>query len=282
MKTLLTSAALAFALLLSASGSNAFGAAIRSGFNTNTLPGNDDGSTAAVNIGFTVDFFGLSFSQLYVNNNGNVTFDTQLGTFTPFDLNATNQQIIAPFFADVDTRVGAAVTYGAGTVDGRSAFGVNWVDVGYYFQGVDKLNSFQLVIIDRSDISPGDFDFEFNYDKIEWETGDASGGTGGLGGSSARAGYANGTGDPGTFFEIAGSAVNGAFLDSNNATGLIHNSLNSNVDGRYVFSARNGIIDPEPGTVPEPSTMTILGAMSTLAFVFTRARKRKHEIGAKG
>jgi hypothetical protein len=281
MKKSLSFAALALAILLSTCVSNAFGA-IRSGFDTSTLPANDDGSTGLVNIGFTVNFFGLSFSQLYVNNNGNVTFDAQLGTFTPFDLNSTNQQIIAPFFGDVDTGVGQVVSYGTGTVDGRAAFGVNWVDVGYYFQSVDKLNSFQLVIIDRSDISAGDFDFEFNYDKIEWETGDASDGVDGLGGDSARAGYANGTGNPGTFFELNGSAVNGAFLDSNLTTGLIHNSLNSDVDGRYVFSARNGIINPEPGTVPEPSTMTILGAMSTLAFVLTRARKRRHEAEVNG
>jgi hypothetical protein len=281
MKRLFSCAALALALLLSGSGSNAFGA-IRSGFNTSTLPANDDSSTGSVNIGFTVNFFGLSFSQLYVNNNGNVTFDLPLSTFTPFDLNFTSRQIIAPFFADVDTRAGEVVSYGSGTVDGRAAFGVNWKNVGYYSFGTDKLNSFQLVIIDRSDISPGDFDFEFNYDKIQWETGGASGGVNGLGGNSARAGYANGTGNPGTFFELNGSAVNGAFLDSNLTTGLIHNSLNSNVDGRYVFSARNGIINPEPGTVPEPSTMTILGVMSTLGFVLTRARKRRHAAEVNG
>jgi len=96
------------------------------------------------------------------------------------------------------------------------------------------------VIIDRSDIAAGDFDFEFNYDQIQWEAGTASGGdANGLGGSSARAGYSNGTN---TSFEITGSAINGAFLDSNPVTGLIHRSFNSNVPGRFLFHARGGTV----------------------------------------
>ena len=85
--------------------------AILAGFDSNTLARNDDGSTGLVNIGFDVNFFGLTFSHLFVNNNGNVTFDQALSAFTPFGLTNTNRQIIAPFFADVDTRVaGDAVT----------------------------------------------------------------------------------------------------------------------------------------------------------------------------
>src|SRR5262249_28476006 len=134
---------------------------------------------------------------------------------------------LAPFFADVDTRVGNTTHYGTGTVDGHAAFGVTWPDVGYYFEHTDKLNAFQLVVIDRSDIAAGDFDIEFSYDQIQWETGDASGGSGGFGGFSAHAGFTNGTGDPGTNFELAGSGVNGAFLDSNATTGLVNHDLNS-------------------------------------------------------
>ena len=162
--------------------------------------------------------------------------------------------IIAPLFADVDTRgAGSAVVqYGPGTVDGRAAFGVNWIDVGYFFKHDDKLNSFQLVLIDRSDRRPADVDIEFNYDAVRWESGDWSGGTLGLGGSSARAGYSNGTGDPGTFYELPGSGVPGYFLDGS-ATGLIYGSLNSPVAGRYVLSISN---DPAP-TIPAPGALLL-------------------------
>lgn len=67
----------------------------------------------------------------------------------------------------------------------RNAFGVEWPAVGYYSSRTDKRNTFELVIIDRSDITAGAFDFEFNCDSMQRETGEASGGNG-LGGDSAR------------------------------------------------------------------------------------------------
>jgi hypothetical protein len=102
--------------------------AIRLGFDANTLPGNDDGSTGLEPLGFTANFFGTNYSALYINNNGNLTFDAPLPTFTPFDLTSTRRAIIAPFSADVDTRVGNVVTYGPGTVDGRpsESIGLAW------------------------------------------------------------------------------------------------------------------------------------------------------------
>lgn len=255
-------------------------AAIRSlsGFTTSSLPANDDGSTGSVTLPFTVNFFGNLRSSLFVNNNGNLTFDSALSSFTPFDLTSTAREIIAPFFADVDTRGTGSVTYGTDTVDGRTAFGVNYSGVGYYSVNTDRTNSFQALLIDRSDTGSGNFDIEFNYDQIQWETGDASGGVNGLGGNSARIGYSNGTGNPGTSFELAGSAINGAFLDSNTTTGLIHNSLNSNVDGRYVFSARNGSIVSDPQPVPEPASM-----LGILAFGVLGGRKllnRKQQLAS--
>lgn len=256
-------------------GGQADAAAVRAGFDASTLAPNDDGSTGLVPIGFTVDFFGSVNTDLYVNNNGNVTFDFPLGTFTPFDLTSTATEIIAPFFADVDTRsAGDPVTYGTGLVDGKAAFGVNWLNVDYFASSVSHTNRnfFQLILIDRSDIAPGDFDIEFNYDQIEWETGGASGGDAdGLGGFSARAGFSNGTGAPGTFFELPGSAVNGAFLDSNAADGLIHNSLGTSVLGRYLFAARGGTVRPGEPVVPEPGTLALLAG----GLVVLRRRRRR-------
>ncbi len=219
---------------------------IRAGFDTNELAANDDESTSLVDIGFEIDFFGEAYSQLYVNNNGNVTFDANMAIYTPFGLTGDiGTHIIAPFFADVDTRpgvgsTGALTLYGTGTVDGHAAFGATWIDVGYFSIHWDKLNSFQLVLIDRSDRAPGDFDVEFNYEKIQWETGDASGGSNGFGGYSARAGFSSGTGNPGTFYEFEGSGVPGAFLDSS-PTGLIYGSRKSAVNGRYIFAVQSGL-----------------------------------------
>ena len=211
---------------------------------TTALPRNDDGSTGAVALPFPVNYFGTTYTHTYVNNNGNITFDNPLGTFTPFSIDARTPAMIAPFFADVDTRGSGSslVTYSVGTTSfqGRSAFCVNWVNVGYYSGHTDKLNSFQLLLVDRSDVGAGDFDIVMNYDRILWETGDASGGSGGFGGTSAGAGYSAGTGDATKFYEFPGSRTNGALLSSNLVTGLTHGRRNSIVDGRYVFDVRNG------------------------------------------
>jgi hypothetical protein len=215
------------------------------GCGTTALAANDDGSSSQVTLPFTINYFGNQFSSLFVNNNGNVTFDGPLSAFTPQPIGNNARSIIAPFWADVDTRGSGsstthygAISAGETQVGGHPAFCVNWVNVGYYSFGTDKLNSFQLVLVDRSDTGSGNFDIMFNYDKVQWETGGASGGSGGLGGSSARAGYSNGTT---ASFELSGSAVNGRFLDSNATSGLIYNNIGSPLqNGRYIFPVRNG------------------------------------------
>lgn len=216
------------------------------GFAAQSLARNDDGSTGLIQLGFPINFFGRLRTAAYVNNNGNITFDSALADFTPFGLTGVHREIIAAFFADVDTRstLSNLVTYGQDTVNGHKAFGVNYLNVGYYDQHADKLNSFQLVLIDRSDTGSGNFDIEFNYGSIQWETGDASGGVGGRGGVSASVGWSNGSGQPDTSYQLPGSLVNGAFLDGG-AHALARNSVNTKAaTGRYQFRARDGQISP--------------------------------------
>ncbi len=228
------------------------GGAIRTVTLSNTLAANDDSSTPVVNLNIGgeggINFFGQSFTQLYVNNNGNLTFGAPFGTFTPNGLaDGVGLPLVAPFFADVDTEseggvASGLVMYGNAVINSVNAFVANYVNV-CYFSACDKHNSFQVVLYDRSDTGAGNFDIEFNYDQVQWETGDDSGGTDGRGGTSAAVGYSNGlTGDANVYYQLPGSLVPGSLIDGG-PNALISNS-NVGVPGRYVFSVRNGVVNP--------------------------------------
>lgn len=162
-----------------ASSASSAGGAIVSGFSQFTLPANDDGSTPApVPLPFAIDYYGSTYSSLYVNNNGNLTFGQPLSQYTPQSLNQLGVPMIAPFWADVDTRTGPVMTYGYGSVGGHPAFGANWLGVGCYSENNSVANFFQVLLISRSDVGYGDFDIEFNYGPLSWDSGQASGGDG--------------------------------------------------------------------------------------------------------
>jgi hypothetical protein len=272
--------------------------AMRSGFNSNTLAPNDDGSTNLVPIGFPINVFPTTtnpgpWTECYVNNNGNLTIGTRASSYRPLPLQSSAQQIpgaialIAPFWADVDTRPASnpvfangckAVTYGQGSVDSLSAFGINWSNVGYFSYKTEKLNSFQIILIDRSNIgNSGDFDVEFNYNEILWETGDHSsnGGINGYGGKVARVGITNGV-DRTIELLYSGEMLKQldlipvGFPDAgtkNYTSGLIYRKRNSSVPGRHVFQFRNGnLIDalqvnagPDVNPGSGASTITVTG-----------------------
>ena len=208
------------------------------GCRTASLPANDDGSTVAVPLGFTANMFDRSFSSVFVNNNGNVTVSGALSEFTPFDFRETGDPIIAPFFADVDTRGDASglVHYGqVADFGGAKAFCVIWDHVGYFGSHDDKLNTFQLIIVDRG---VDGIDLVANYDSITWETGDASEGENGFGGVPAIAGYAAGDGDAAHALIAPGSFSAGGLLDSNATTSLAGHSTPGQPAGRYIFQLR--------------------------------------------
>lgn len=210
------------------------------GFGETEVPRNDDGSTqydiqAVMENG--LNFFGLNARKLFVNTNGNLTFNQALGSYTPSGITGnTGTPLIAAFWGDVDTRTpanrgaeSAPIYFDLDTVN--DIITVTWSGVNYFSRHGDKQNFFQMQLFDRGG---GDFDIVYRYQDIQWTTGDASGGSGGLGGTIARAGFT--AGDGVNFFELPQSGNQAGILDLENVTG------NTGVRGLWVFQVRGGTV----------------------------------------
>jgi len=187
---------------------------------------NDDGSSAAIPLPFNFNLYGTIYTQVFINNNGNLTFTTDLSTFTPFAFPSTPLAIVAPFFADVDTRNLASGVVWYKFTGNRLA--VTWDSTGYFGSHADKLNTFQCIISDGLDPFLGlGNNVCFSYGDMEWTTGDASGGVGGFFGAPATVGINEGNGidyatlgrfdRPGTYYGGPGVDSNGiSYLDCQN------------------------------------------------------------------
>ncbi|TRX59119.1 PKD domain-containing protein [Fulvivirga sp. M361] len=186
------------------------------------LPVNDDESSSAVPLPFTFNFFGNNYSQVYVNNNGNISFNASNATYTSTGF-PSSFDMIAPFWADVDTRgVGnGRVFYKAEA----TRFTVIWYKVGYYNQKTDKTNTFKLVITDGTDpiIGAGN-NTAFYYGDMQWTTGDASGSGNGFYGIAATVGLNNGQGAGACFYYQIGrfGKPGSEYIDAFQVSGVDH------------------------------------------------------------
>lgn len=192
---------------------------------------NDDWSTIAIPIPFNFCFYGRQITEFFLNNNGNISFDTAYSTFTANSFPDTSFKMIAPFWADVDTRgpLSGLVYY---KIEPTHVI-VQWENVGYFSQQDDKLNTFQLIITNGNDpILGNNKNVSFCYKDMEWTTGSASGGANGFGGTPATVGVNQGNGINYIqfgLFDQPGSNYDGPFGINDEVDWLDNQSFNFNV-----------------------------------------------------
>jgi len=187
---------------------------------------NDDWSSPAILLPFQFCYFGNSYNSIYINNNGNISFIAPYSTFSANGFPDPNFNMIAPFWADVDTRdsINGGLIYYKVT---PSSVIIKWEQVGYFNIHSDKVNTFQLIITDGLDPIVNGGNCSFCYGDMQWTTGDASSGVSGFGGIAATTGANLGNGvDYIQFgrFDAAGITYDGAYgsndqvdwLDSSN------------------------------------------------------------------
>lgn len=216
-----------------------------SGFGTVAMSRNDDGTSRVISLDSSfpsgINFFGTTYNSLYINNNGNITFKAPVLRFTPTPFPISASPMIAAYWGDVDTRGSVPASEPPGSNNVYYSFAlpgklvVTWFNVGYYVFAVNKLNSFQIIVTDRSDTGVGNADVEFRYNRLEWTTGSASGGSNGLGGTPAQIGFD--AGDLKNFFSHPDSRT-AKILDAINTT-------NVGIPGVWRFELRAGtVIEP--------------------------------------
>ncbi len=197
------------------------------GSGTVVLNGTDD-SAVQVALGFTFNFYGVDYTQIFLSTNGLMTFGGGNATFTNQNLSTTDQlrPSIAPLWNDWVTNQNSSdeVYYQTDGAPGSRIFKAQWDQVEHFS------NSFGGNVTFAAWLFEGTNKIVFFYPDIDLNT------DGLTDGKSATVGIAD-----------ANGAANGRNLQW---------SFNQSIDGTRVIEFTPG----DGGAVPEPSTYALLGA----------------------
>lgn len=152
----------------------------------------DDGWAAAspFNLPFSFCFYGNPYSQVWMNNNGNISFNGGISTFSSMAFPSAGNTMIAAFWADFYLTNGGTMH---ATITPTAAI-FNWVSMGYYSNQNDKVNTCQIVITNGLDPLVIEGNTAIHFADMQWTTGSASSGVSGFYGTPATVGANAGNG----------------------------------------------------------------------------------------
>jgi len=196
---------------------------------------NDDGYRGPINLGFSLNFFGTTYTQFFINNNGNVSFGSGISSFIPDGPTGSPSPVISPFFADVDSRGGASGVVHFSQLANEDI--ITWDHVGYYASHSDKLDTFQLILRGPGFAVPaGEGQIGFFYTGMEWDSTDTS--------TVAAIGFGDGAG-------------NSIVLQGSTQPGTAALTQNSHI--WFDLSDTGVPVTPPPSSgVPEPGSVSLV------------------------
>jgi len=231
------------------------------GYGETEVPRSDDGSldvdfSSIFTAGF--DYFGVyhDASMIFVNTNGTLSFGAAAPDHPTAAAMAMRGDLIAPFWADVDTRLdGEGPESGGIWVDldtASATASVTWLDVGVYRRDATTTNTFQLQLINRGG---ADFDIVYRYESIQWTQGTAPSDSGAVAGVAAQS-----LGDPHWIIPAGDAAA---------ALALPTTLGNTGQAGLWVYEMRGGAVAGVVGGVtwmgsPASETYTATAWADTL------------------
>lgn len=208
-----------------------------------------DGPVAFSGVGQTLNYFGTTYSDLYVSSNGYVTFGAGATDYTPEPLDVqTIAPMIAGLFTDLDSRSDATSNVWVNTSTPGQIL-VTFDMLGHYNQNYSVRSLFQLVI--RSD----QFVVPSGEGRIGYFYGDITDG------AAASAGFGDGL--------VASNPGEVAFYNGP-ATGL------SNSPARWYDISGGVPVTGEPTSIPTLSEwgMILLSSFLAVGTIVTLRRQR--------
>lgn len=152
----------------------------------------DDGWATAspFTLPFSFCFYGNNYNQVWMNNNGNISFNNGISAFSSSAFPSVGNTMIAAFWGDFYLTNGGTMH---ATITPTAAI-FNWVSMGYYSNQNDKVNTCQIVITNGLDPLVIEGNTAIHFADMQWTTGSASSGVGGFLGTPATVGANSGNG----------------------------------------------------------------------------------------
>ncbi len=135
--------------------------------------------------GWNFNLYGSNFNQFWINSKGTVSFGDGYINWTPQEFPAAIYDQLAGFWADSDFRGSGELWY---KVTPEAVY-VNFVEVGYFNNKSDKVNTFQIIFTPSTGgVLGDDFNVQFCYLDMQWAHGDVGGSNGFNGPTPANVG----------------------------------------------------------------------------------------------